>query len=961
MSIPLDRIAEEANREIQIRVDKESSMLHGEERAAAGNAIKRIIDRYQGALRERGGYQNILQEMNTYLATKTGDPLSLTDPEHRQGLDPYRTALRCLLDPEEPGKPGRVKSAAFENLLNPEARSYTIEYSNDKPRMELRELLAYYWLAASDPNMSLSEEQLADVPGDISDQEKRNILIEGEKENLIIKIQEIRRAHNGDPQCHSETSMIDEPSCGPGTFGRIVSSPLYNPIGKLQVNPSAGFPWNIEAFIFKKFQEAGKEAIDGYQSYLEKYLLFSDPEETPQFIRASEKYKEFLEEIAKSKKTLLKELKKEYGDALTPERREYAEKLYEEICNGLDLSNPSARPRQTLVNRMNESAEKLKKKEILEATTEIMKPKYTEHYNKVSEGLIALTEQLMSYDFEHVTNSDLTKNKADMIQRYNDIIKSKELGSSKVSEEYQNLYKKKLEEEGLSFLPDEITRIGLSELDNGSKQHSKLDKIRSEFDSKYAEYLAKEKVEREKRIQKILEKFEKNGFIHDLNSVNTEVKNEMLHMQQAIDKIHSNLIITGFDLHEKNILQRSEKITEISKNVNLAFLDLLYKEGLSPSPEEMDEINQKLQKLLNIKQNKEQMSQAQSKLNELKKIKSVHDNYQEILQTAKYETYKLALSLYNKVNEHALELIETEPKKNSLEEKQLSELMLARTQLKDYIQDPHAHKELKISKVIEKAENLNKIVARMQQNFDIIGYPGKFKRFIDSAKNHGAKLLNWMFKVKIKTKKSVKKHETQEILALTKLFDISRIKNTAKEIEKPKYAISNKNIILENEKIIVAEGQIKEVDRNKDIIYPEISSCLTITALLSDGTKIASHLVMTPGPTTEHKAQDAIEDITKLIGTRKVKHIIIAAGSDLWATDANKTRLLDFDDIASGKKMHVGLDAIRSTCEVKLKCNNISTDKNFSAGNYIINTNDDGTINLKVESTSAQAKRSLSL
>ena len=108
------------------------------------------------------------------------------------------------------------------------------------------------------------------------------------------------------------------------------------------------------------------------------------------------------------------------------------------------------------------------------------------------------------------------------------------------------------------------------------------------------------------------------SFIADLNSVNIEIENERLNMQQAIDNINSSLTIPDLGTHEENILRHSEKITEISRKATLAFLDLLYTEGLSPSPGERDEINQKFQESVNIKKNKEQLSQAQSKLNELK-------------------------------------------------------------------------------------------------------------------------------------------------------------------------------------------------------------------------------------------------------------------------------------------------------------------------------------------------------
>lgn len=79
----------------------------------------------------------------------------------------------------------------------------------------------------------------------------------------------------------------------------------------------------------------------------------------------------------------------------------------------------------------------------------------------------------------------------------------------------------------------------------------------------------------------------------------------------------------------------------------------------------------------------------------------------------------------------------------------------------------------------------------------------------------------------------------------------------------------------------VKEGEVKLIeDKHENISYPEISSCLTVTCLLSNDSRIAAHLVQKPTKDMI-SAADFIETIDSLRKTHSVKKILIAGDAVL--------------------------------------------------------------------------------
>ena len=58
--------------DIETRSDSESSMLRGNEQAAANKAIAKTQEKYASKLREMGGVQGVLKNFEDYLWQKTG-------------------------------------------------------------------------------------------------------------------------------------------------------------------------------------------------------------------------------------------------------------------------------------------------------------------------------------------------------------------------------------------------------------------------------------------------------------------------------------------------------------------------------------------------------------------------------------------------------------------------------------------------------------------------------------------------------------------------------------------------------------------------------------------------------------------------------------------------------------------------------------------------------------------------
>lgn len=149
-------------------------------------------------------------------------------------------------------------------------------------QVNMRELLAYYWLAASDPKMGTANIPFADVwkvqldldvaKAKEAGQDEKAVneelckqYIVGSIENFIGVVFEIRRAHNEGvlELCLDQ----DNPSCGAGTLGRIIlRSSIYNALTAIQTPAPRLVPREVRVFIASQLENVDIHAIYRYLS-----------------------------------------------------------------------------------------------------------------------------------------------------------------------------------------------------------------------------------------------------------------------------------------------------------------------------------------------------------------------------------------------------------------------------------------------------------------------------------------------------------------------------------------------------------------------------------------------------------------------------------------------------------------------------------------------------------------------
>ncbi len=209
--------------------------------------IQRVIDVheklkgiYGAQFREKGGTHKILQDLIQYIVLQSKDNACLSSLDKRKfnikdskEVISAKSALRVLLDPAPNSKWGNYLHLDDSKI-----------YIKGKPVL-LREVLAYFWLAATDPNMPLEPKFEA----------KRAQCIEEEKKHVVYYLSDIRRAHNRPGDYRGLNHSIDEPSCLPGTIGRM-GIHLHNLHTRYQthVSPAKQFHRKMQAFIIAFFK-----------------------------------------------------------------------------------------------------------------------------------------------------------------------------------------------------------------------------------------------------------------------------------------------------------------------------------------------------------------------------------------------------------------------------------------------------------------------------------------------------------------------------------------------------------------------------------------------------------------------------------------------------------------------------------------------------------------------------------
>ncbi|PNE37253.1 hypothetical protein [Streptomyces noursei] len=81
--------------------------------------------------------------------------------------------------------------------------------------------------------------------------------------------------------------------------------------------------------------------------------------------------------------------------------------------------------------------------------------------------------------------------------------------------------------------------------------------------------------------------------------------------------------------------------------------------------------------------------------------------------------------------------------------------------------------------------------------------------------------------------------------------------------------------------IRITEGQVGEVGPGRTIVYPAVTSCLTVTVRLADGGKVGAHasLFQVPG---EYRSDRILAAVQQRIGTRAVRAVEVRGAVGAW-------------------------------------------------------------------------------
>ncbi|MBI2790581.1 MAG: hypothetical protein HYX61_01370 [Gammaproteobacteria bacterium] len=221
----------------------EGSMLRGDEAQKTVEIFQKVKQKYQAKLREKGGIDTVLKELEKYIIEeKLKDSQFATNPglkrckqedfqldregqikQQNDNLNErgrYKAALRAITEETKIGQ-GVNFGSVFHH-----GSTRTLGPSFGRGATPAREVLAYMWLAASDPDIEFSDDAIKEL----GSKEKA---VDAEKESLVNVLSEIQRAHN-DGSYSRFDSTKDNPSCDAGAWGRVfISAPLNNPLTKL--------------------------------------------------------------------------------------------------------------------------------------------------------------------------------------------------------------------------------------------------------------------------------------------------------------------------------------------------------------------------------------------------------------------------------------------------------------------------------------------------------------------------------------------------------------------------------------------------------------------------------------------------------------------------------------------------------------------------------------------------------
>jgi hypothetical protein len=259
----LNKIAVLCGLELIPVMASESSMLPTKVKEMVEKNYRTVlVPKYQDKMQQMGGVDGVLENLEmTIVAQLNLGEISRSDKAFRldfadSEIGRGHTALRLLLDKDNLG-PG-----AYSSFLHKGSQE---EFNG----INFREFLAYYWLAASDPEMEVVKE-FAD--------ENRKSIISSSISNFIDQLYAIRRAHNEGILINSN---LDYPSCSSGTFGRIAArSSAYNVESALPILAIQEIPNEIQNFILDAIRNASVETRAALFGYISKKTNFEEVSQT---------------------------------------------------------------------------------------------------------------------------------------------------------------------------------------------------------------------------------------------------------------------------------------------------------------------------------------------------------------------------------------------------------------------------------------------------------------------------------------------------------------------------------------------------------------------------------------------------------------------------------------------------------------------------------------------------------
>ncbi|MBN9288156.1 MAG: hypothetical protein BGO43_03830 [Gammaproteobacteria bacterium 39-13] len=272
--------------------DRESSMLKAEDAKRSLEIYSKVKKKYGNQLRNNEQKEQAIRSLSEYIVREKlgNDQRFLTDPAYRLAVPEdftdgvlnergrYKAALRATLDNVPiSDKPG--EEVHFGTFMHPGSKAY-IGPSLGGGFNNAREVLAYMWMAASDPSIEFIEGEEEKMGG-------RAVCQEAEKENFITTLAAIQRAHN-DGSYSPVDRLLDDPSCDAGLWGRIFKEgSLSNKLTQFYVtqkeeklkSPVDQFLFSISPMINEAFRKlTSQQQLELINNFHGAYILqIEDP------------------------------------------------------------------------------------------------------------------------------------------------------------------------------------------------------------------------------------------------------------------------------------------------------------------------------------------------------------------------------------------------------------------------------------------------------------------------------------------------------------------------------------------------------------------------------------------------------------------------------------------------------------------------------------------------------------